>query len=366
MLDGFVVGITADRRWEEQAELLRRRGADVLHGPTIRTLPLGPEEGLQLATERLIADPPPVLIANTGIGMRAWFAAADSWGMGEALYDALATSRIYARGPKASATVHQAGLDVVARAPSERLDELVELLIASEALSGVRVAFQRHGEDAPDTLKALAAEGAIVEEIPVYNWTLPDDPKPALRLVEATIGRRVHALTFTSAPAVRNLLELADEHGQAEDLLDALNTDVIAGCVGPVCGGAAADLGIADPLVPERARLGPLIRLVSDQLEGRAQHIVVAGRAVTLRGTLVLDGDRRVELTDREAGVLALLARRPRIVVTKQEMLRLIWRSAASDPHVVEVTVARLRRRLGELGPAVVAVPRRGYLLDAR
>ena len=253
----------------------------------------------------------------------------------------------------------------MAKAPSERLAEVVELLIAAEALSGVRVAFQRHGEDAPETLKALATEGAIVEEIPVYSWTLPDDPRPALRLVEATISRRVHAMTFTSAPAVRNLLELADEHGHAEDLLDALNSDVIAGCVGPVCGGAAVAVGIADPCVPERARLGPLIRLVSDQLEGRAQHIVVRGRAVMIRGTLVMVGDRRIELTDREAGVLALLARRPRIVVTKQEMLRLIWRSAANDPHVVEVTVARLRRRLGDLGPAVVAVPRRGYLLDA-
>jgi DNA-binding winged helix-turn-helix (wHTH) protein len=42
-----------------------------------------------------------------------------------------------------------------------------------------------------------------------------------------------------------------------------------------------------------------------------------------------------------------------------------VWGPSASDPHVVEVTVARLRRRLGELGDSVVVVPRRGYLLDA-
>lgn len=44
-LSGFTVGITADRRWEEQAELLRRRGACVIHGPSIRTLPIGPRDG---------------------------------------------------------------------------------------------------------------------------------------------------------------------------------------------------------------------------------------------------------------------------------------------------------------------------------
>ena len=39
-LAGYTIGVTADRRAEEQAQLLERRGARVLHGPTIRTLPL--------------------------------------------------------------------------------------------------------------------------------------------------------------------------------------------------------------------------------------------------------------------------------------------------------------------------------------
>ena len=43
-LDGFVIGVTADRRWEEQAELLERRGARVVHGPTIRTIALVADE----------------------------------------------------------------------------------------------------------------------------------------------------------------------------------------------------------------------------------------------------------------------------------------------------------------------------------
>jgi uroporphyrinogen-III synthase len=42
-LTGFTVGVTADRRWNEQAALFERRGATVLHGPTIRTLPLAPK-----------------------------------------------------------------------------------------------------------------------------------------------------------------------------------------------------------------------------------------------------------------------------------------------------------------------------------
>ena len=36
-LAGYTIGITGHRRWEEQAEMLSRRGARVLHGPTMTT-----------------------------------------------------------------------------------------------------------------------------------------------------------------------------------------------------------------------------------------------------------------------------------------------------------------------------------------
>ena len=51
---GFTVGVTADRRKEEQAELLRRLGARVVHGPTVRTLPLAHDQGVIDATEQLV------------------------------------------------------------------------------------------------------------------------------------------------------------------------------------------------------------------------------------------------------------------------------------------------------------------------
>ena len=106
VLDGFTVGITADRRWEEQAGLFERRGALIQNGPVIRTLPLGAEDRLRAATETLVSGPPAFLVANTGIGIRSWFAAADSWELDEPLNAALAATAIYARCPKASAAIH--------------------------------------------------------------------------------------------------------------------------------------------------------------------------------------------------------------------------------------------------------------------
>ena len=367
ILEGFCVGITADRRWDEQAELLRRRGATVMHGPSIRTLPLGSDAPLKEVTEALIARPPTVLIANTGIGIRSWFAAAGSWGLSAELHDALSGSRIYARGPKASGAIHSVGLEIVARARSERLSEVVELVLEAEAPGpGTRIAVQRDGRGAPAELARLQDTSAEVLEIPVYEWKLPDDPKPAVRLAEAVVAGKVHALTFTSGPALRNLLSLAEEH-EVEGFLDAMRSgDVVIGCVGPVCAEAATEADITDVVIPASARLGPLIRAVAERLVEQTVAVDMGGDRLVLQGTAAVIGGERVDLSDTEARVLAALVERRGAVVTKTELLESVWGDASGDPHLVEVSVGRLRRRLGASGAAIQAVPRRGYRLDPR
>jgi uroporphyrinogen-III synthase len=362
-LDGFTVGITADRRWEEQAELLRRRGARVVHGPCIRTLPLDSEQALQEATDGIILTPPDILIANTGIGMRSWFAAAESWGLGEALMGALSETTIFARGPKASSVVHQAGLPVVARAASERLAEVVELVIAY-GVAGKSVAFQRHGEDAPLLLASLEAAGAMLVEVPVYSWKLPTDLKPAHRLIEAIIARRVQAVTFTSAPAIRNLLSIADEIDLRDDVLTALNDGVLSVCVGPVCAGVGVEEGIKDPVVPAKARLGPMILDLAEALAASRSIVMLAdGHELVLQGQSVLIDGVSNEVPEREAALLAVLLARKGAAVSKADLLAAVWGSSANDEHVVEVTIARLRKRLGPSIHLITSIPRRGYRL---
>ncbi len=112
-----MVGITADRRWEEQAELLRRRGASVVHGPSISTLYLASDPHLEEATLDVIETPPDYLVATTGIGMRAWLEAAAAWGLADRLDEALVGTRIVARGPKSAAAVQAGGLPVWAGRP---------------------------------------------------------------------------------------------------------------------------------------------------------------------------------------------------------------------------------------------------------
>lgn len=361
VLDGFTVGITADRRADEQASLFARRGATVVHGPSIRTLPFGDDHGLRTVTQAIIGDPPQVLVANTGLGIRSWFGAAESWDLGEALLDALRGARVYARGPKASGAVHSLGLEVVAQARSERLRECVELVLADSA-PGDHIAVQRDGGPPPPEVVTLLAAGARVSEVPVYRWQPNDDPRPAMRLADGVLAGRVHAVTFTAGPAIASWFELASREGVADPLRSMLASgSVVVGCVGPVCVEAAeaAGFGGGDVVMPRTSRLGPLVRAVADRLLERSHQV----GNMLITGNVVRAGERRVELSDIEAHILALLAARPGAVVAKADLLRDIWGDAAADPHLVEVAVGRLRRRLGPDGRAVRTIPRRGYVL---
>ena len=364
-LAGFTVGVTADRRWVEQAALFERRGAAIEHGPAITTLPVGPESPLRQATADIIARPPAVLIANTGLGIRSWFANADSWGMGHALEAALRQVQIYARGPKAAGAVHAVGLEVKARGRSERLAEITDLVL--ESLSpGQRVVVQMDGsEESPETDR-LRAQGADVLALPVYRWTLPEERGPALRLADSVITGRVQAVTFTAGPAVRNWLAIAAGAGMDEDLRLALTDGrCIVGCVGPVCAEAAAAHGLASPYLvqPDTFRLGPLVRAVARRLADRRLTVEIGSTTMMLGGTAVLIGGESLSLSPSEARLLATLARRPNAVLAKEQLLRAVWPHSTADSHTVEVAVARLRKRLQPYGVSVRSVRRRGYTL---
>jgi len=334
----------------------------VLHGPTISTEYLGSDDLLRHATEAVIAHPPQYLVATTGIGVRAWFETAQAWGLGAKLAEALAATRIVARGPKAAAAVHVAGLQVWATPPDERLGAALALVTA-EDVGGRMIAIQHYGKRDERAVATLAAAGAEVIEVPVYRYAAPVDDDRAVRLVEATCAGDVDALTFTSAPAVTNFLAIAHRAGLAGDALAACNDgSVVAACIGPVCAQAAEGAGFADPVSPSHGRLGLLVRTVTAALESRRRSLRLGACELVVQGSALAVDGARVALAPRERAVLDVLVDRHGTVVSKRAILE----SLGSDPdrsHALEATVGRLRRNLGSAGAAIQAVRGRGYML---
>lgn len=267
-LEGCVIGITSDRRREELADLLERRGARVVHGPVLRTDFLHDNTALRAVTDDLVARPAAFVVANTGVGVKAWAQAAEGWGTQGELVGSLRASQVLARGPKAASACKGLGVPVAYQAAAETLEELGERLI-TDGVAGARVAVQLQGDDGLALCDALAAAGAEVLPVPVYKWELPEDTGPAVRLVEQTAAGGVDAITFTSVPAVRNLLLIAAGAGLETELRQAFAGPVVAACVGQVCAAAARDAGLDQVVAPEVGRLGLLVRVLTDELVRR-------------------------------------------------------------------------------------------------
>ena len=89
---GCLVAVTADRRREDLAALLRRRGARVLEAPTLKLVPLEDDAELRAATRACIESPPDYVVATTGRGWRGWISAAEGWGDARELQSALAAA----------------------------------------------------------------------------------------------------------------------------------------------------------------------------------------------------------------------------------------------------------------------------------
>ncbi len=355
-LAGYTIGVTADQRRDELAGLLEGHGARIVLAPALRIVPIADDAELRAATRACLDAPPDVVIANTGIGMRGWLEAGDGCGLGEPLRTVLGNAYLVARGPKAASALRSAGMEPQWSPIGEGWDEVVEHL-RCRGLPGVTVALQLHGEPQPECTEALEAAGARVIEVPVYRWAPPTDPAPLHRLVDLVVGRLVDAVTFTAAPAVGALLRAA---GPATgSLLDALRSDVLAACLGPVTAAPLLRYGVP-VAAPPTARLGALVRTLVDELPRRAVNLRVSGHDLTLRGhAAIIDGKLR-PLAPAPMAVLRALAATPGRVLSRAALLRTLPRGA--DEHAVEMAVARLRAGLGT--PRVVqTVVKRGYRL---
>lgn len=362
VMAGCTVLVTADRRSSELAAALVRRGADIRHAPALSMVPHVDDDALIDATAALVADPPDVVVATTGVGFRAWIEAADAHGLADDLLAVLGRARIVARGPKARGAVQAAGLGADWVAESETSAEVAEVLL-SEGVQGLHVAIQHHGAGADGLDEVFAKAGARVSPLVVYRWGPTPDPEKLTASVRAAAAGEIDAVVFTSAPGAEAWLEAVESAGLLDEVVSRFTTgEMVAASVGPVTSRPLAHRGIPT-LEPERGRLGALVRALVghyEQIEAVALG-TVAGPLVIRARVAVLDG-QVLPLSPTGVEVLRLLAAAGGGVVSREQVLEVLP-GVSQDGHAVEVAVARLREAAGRRD-LVKTVVKRGYRLE--
>ncbi|MEO9324107.1 uroporphyrinogen-III synthase [Nocardioides sp. C4-1] len=267
-LAGLRVGITAARKAAEQQALLERRGAEVVWAPALSTDPYRVDaEALGAMTAEVLAKPVDLLLGTTGIGMRTWFHATEADGTLDDLVAHLAGAETIARGPKTVGALRQRGLREDWVAPSEELAEMVEHLDGRD-LAGRRVVLQEFGQSLDETAAVLRERGADVVVVTVYRVEDVDDAGPLRDLVRELVEGRLHAVTFTSPPAVRALMGLAEAEGLDDAVVGAFGSGTVAVSVGPVTA-AAFEPWEVPTVFPDRSRLAAMVKCVEAELVAR-------------------------------------------------------------------------------------------------
>ncbi|MGN7148937.1 uroporphyrinogen-III synthase [Arthrobacter sp. SAFR-179] len=356
-LEGFRIGVTSDRRSRDLIEALERRGAEVLHAPALKIAPVQEDIRLIEDTKAIIAANPDLCIATTAYGMRRWCEAADSFGIGDELLETLGSTRMFVRGPKARGAVRAAGLADVGISSDETTSTLVDMLL-TEGVRGKTVAMQLHGYTDVRQIERLRMSGATVLTVTPYRWVKPDGEDKLPRLIEAVCSGNLDVLTFTSAPAVDAMWSTAHEMGLYKQLVESLKLNVTTAVVGPVTAQPLLDAGLS-PLIPERFRMGALIRLVCEHLAlNHVRRLDTRSGNIELRGrSLRIDG-QAVELAPAPLLLLRALLGAGGAVLSRESLSDLL--ELRGSVHALDMTVSRLRSSLPD-GKLIETVVKRGY-----
>lgn len=361
VLTGTRILVTAQRRASDLALALARRGAEVDVAATLGVQSHFDEETLLARTRAVIASPPDLVVITTGIGFRGWWETAEAADLTEDLHAALAQVRLVARGPKARGALQTVGLIADWVAESETSAEIGEFLRA-EGVQGSRIVIQHHGAGDDGLEDVLVEGGAHVTSLVIYRWGPPPDPAAVERAVLDTASGAYDAVAFTSAPGASAWLSVVDQHGAKDATLSLHRAGRLSlAAVGPVTAEPLLRAGFI-PLVPDRGRLGALVRAMIVHLGHEGGGVPTPAGRLRVHATSVTIDHELVPLSPTGVCVMRRLCADPGAVVSRGEILTALPGESV-DPHNAEVAIARVRDAIGP-GAPIRTVVKRGYRLD--
>jgi uroporphyrinogen-III synthase len=150
----------------------------------------------------------------------------------------------------------------------------------------------------------------------------------------------------------------AHEMGVYKQLVESLNTTVATAVVGPITAQPLLDAGL-HPLVPERFRMGALIRLVCEHLAlNHARRLDTASGRVELRGRSLRINGEAIDMAPAPLLLLRALVGAGGAVLSREALSDLL--ELRGSVHALDMTVSRLRSALPDTR-LVETVVKRGY-----
>ncbi len=259
------IAILENRSGEQLADLVRKYGGTPFSAPALAEVPDIDPVLIAKLVSNWQSQLPDLFIFQTGVGVKALFATTDSLGITDNLLAIFASSIVVVRGPKPTAVLRsrKVRIDFTAAEPYTTAEVLAEL--DKTSIAGKRVVVQRYGDTNLELQMALEQRGALVTEVATYRWSLPENTRPMVDMMDALDANAIDVVCFTSASQVYNLFTVAQQLDRKASLETSLNSSLIAS-IGPVCTAALSKFGIRVDIEPSPPKLGPFITAINNKL----------------------------------------------------------------------------------------------------
>jgi uroporphyrinogen-III synthase len=269
--EGLRVLALESRRAPELAKLIATYGGEAVVAPSMREVPLESNTEALAFAEGLFAGEFDMVIFLTGVGARALLGVVETSYKREEYLAALRRLPVVPRGPKPIAVLRELGVTPAITVPKpntwrELLAALDEAGATREELRvlGKRVAVQEYGVSNPELLSGLRERGAVVTQVPIYQWALPEDVTPLRAAVKALAAGEIDVVLFTTSVQLVHLFQIAAEMKLEEAMRRGLGRAIVAS-IGPTTSEELQRRGIRADMEPSHPKMGFLVKEAAEQ-----------------------------------------------------------------------------------------------------
>jgi uroporphyrinogen-III synthase len=269
---GLHVAAFESRMAEEMRRLIERYGGQPLVAPSMQEVPLhNNSEVLQLG-ETLFAGHLDMLILLTGVGTRVMLEVLLTRYNLEHMTSALARTTLLVRGPKPKVVLREFGLAPAIEVPEPNTwRDILDTLDREKPVDGLRIAVQEYGVTNAELIEGLQRRGAQVTRVPVYRWTLPDDPAPLQRVLDAILADRVDVLLVTNAVQIDHALQVLAQPSR-QDRFRASSSKLMVASIGPTATERLRGYGLPVDFEPSHPKMGILVKESAERANDILQH----------------------------------------------------------------------------------------------
>jgi uroporphyrinogen-III synthase len=285
-LSNLNIAVTASRRAGELAQVIKSLGGRPYIAPTTGIMR---EESTVLNVSRFIEfakeSTPDFVVFMTGPSVYSLIDLCSELGEKELLFDILRNTVLVARSPKTQMSLFNFGLRPILLPNLDYTSTGVLQLFKSMGVTAKKIAIIWHGTSSRHLVEGLERLRNNIIEVFVYKYSdtsdlnetrilermgfksfLTDETQLTKLVKDINLGN-IDAITFSSPPSVRGLVNFAMKQKLWDTLQTSLNSITIVVAVGPSTAGELHNYGVTVDVIPHVFKMKPMIDALASYVQ---------------------------------------------------------------------------------------------------